>query len=227
MEPSQYEQSTRGRRWLLPMLCLWVSTPALAASLELRVDDGTAPVADAVASLHADATPAARDARAVMDQRDTAFVPGVLPIQAGTSVSFPNSDSVQHQVYSFSAAKPFELPLYAGTPLEPVRFDTPGVVVVGCNIHDWMIGHIVVLDTPYFGKTDAAGRTRLQAPPGTYRLRTWHPRLVAPVEREVILADGETDQALTLALGPPPPERRGSERLRALQEKLRSLKRDP
>jgi plastocyanin len=223
------QRKSRGGRWLVLFACLCLPVPATAAvaSLQLRVDDGAAPVADAVASLHAKATTAAGDARAVMDQRDTAFVPGVLPVQAGTSVSFPNSDSVQHQVYSFSAAKPFELPLYAGTPLQPVRFDTPGVVVVGCNIHDWMIGHIVVLDTPYFGKTDAAGRASLQAPPGAYRLRIWHPRLGAPVERDVSLAAGGTEQALTLALGPPPQERRGSERLRALQEKLRSLKREP
>ena len=227
MEPSQYKRETRGPRWRLLMLWLWVPLPALAASLQLRVDDGAEPVADAVASLHAKATTAAGDARAVMDQRDTAFVPGVLPVQAGTSVSFPNSDNVQHQVYSFSAAKPFELPLYAGTPLEPVRFDTPGVVVVGCNIHDWMIGHIVVLDTPHFGKTGADGRVRLQAPPGVYRLRIWHARLPVALEREITLAAAGDEQAVSLALGPPPPERRGSERLRALQDKLRSLKREP
>jgi plastocyanin len=227
MEPSRSSRNSGGGRWLVLGLCLFASTPGLAATLQLRVDDGTAPAADAVASLHAVARPAAPGSRAVMDQRDTAFVPGVLPVQAGTSVSFPNSDRVQHQVYSFSAAKPFELPLYAGTPLEPVRFDTPGVVVVGCNIHDWMIGHIVVLDTPHFGKSDAQGRVRLQAPPGTYRLRVWHARLATPFERSVSLAEGSAEQTVTLALGPPPPERRGSERLRALQEKLRSLKREP
>ena len=228
MEPSQYKRETRGRPRLSPLLlCLWLPALAPAAPLQLRIDDGAAPVADAVASLHAAAAPAAAGTRAVMDQRNTAFVPGVLPVQAGTSVSFPNSDSVQHQVYSFSAAKSFELPLYAGTPLEPVRFDTPGVVVVGCNIHDWMIGHIVVLDTPHFGKTGADGRVRLQAPPGVYRLRIWHARLPVALEREITLAAAGDEQAVSLALGPPPPERRGSERLRALQDKLRSLKREP
>lgn len=227
MEPSRSIRDTGGSRWLLLFLCLWGSAAVSAATLEVRVDDGTAPTADAVASLHALAGSAAPGTRAVMDQRDTSFVPGVLPVQAGTSVSFPNSDRVQHQVYSFSAAKPFELPLYAGTPLEPVRFDMPGVVVVGCNIHDWMIGHIVVLDTPHFGKSDAGGLVRLQAPAGTYRLRVWHARLAAPFERTVRLAEGGAEQTVTLALGPPPPERRGNERLRALQEKLRNLKRDP
>ena len=88
-----------------------------------------------------------------MDQRGSQFVPHVLPVQAGTSVTFPNSDQIRHQVYSFSASKRFELPLYAGTSASPIRFDQPGIVVLGCNIHDWMIGYVVVLDTPYFGKT--------------------------------------------------------------------------
>ncbi len=227
MEPSRRSRTPASRRGLALFCCLCAPGLVWAAALSVRVDDGTAALADAVASLHTVAAPAAPGTRAIMDQRNTAFVPGVLPVQVGTSVSFPNSDSVQHQVYSFSAAKPFELPLYAGTPLEPVRFDTPGVVVVGCNIHDWMIGHIVVLDTPHFGKTGADGRVRLQVAPGRYRLRVWHARLATPFERTLTLAEGGGEQVVTLALGPPPPERRGNERLRALQEKLRSLKREP
>jgi len=203
------------------------ASTAWGATLSLKLDHDAAPVADAVVSLHGVQAPAAGDARAIMDQRNTSFVPGVLPVRVGTSVSFPNSDSVQHQVYSFSPAKPFELPLYSGTPLSPVRFDRPGVVVVGCNIHDWMIGYIVVLDSAYFGKSDAAGRVALEAPAGSYRLRVWHSRLAAPLEQDIVLGAAGAEQSLTLSLGPPPPERRGSERLRALQEKLRSLKQDP
>jgi hypothetical protein len=100
------------------------------------------------------------------------------------------------------------------------------VVVVGCNIHDWMIGYIVVLDTPYFGKSGAEGTVRVSAPPGRYMLRVWHPRLDAPVERPIELGEGRATLAMTLALGPPPPDRRSSDRLRALQERLRSLRRD-
>lgn len=207
-------------------LCAAAATPVVgAAELELTLGDGTVPVADAVASLHADAREAT-GATAVMDQRDSTFVPGVLPVQVGTAVSFPNSDQVQHQVYSFSTPKPFELPLYAGTPRAPILFDQPGVVVVGCNIHDWMIGYIVVLDTPYFGKSGAEGTVRVSAPPGRYTLRVWHPRLDAPVERPIELGEGRATLAMTLALGPPPPDRRSSDRLRALQERLRSLRRD-
>ena len=206
-------------------LCIAASTPARAAELVLTLGDGSAPVAEAVASLHADAREA-DGATAVMDQRDSTFVPGVLPVQVGTAVSFPNSDQVQHQVYSFSTPKPFELPLYAGTPRAPILFDQPGVVVVGCNIHDWMIGYIVVLDTPHFGKSGADGEVRVTEPPGRYTLRIWHARLAAPVEQPVELGAGRSTLAVTLALGPPPPDRRGSDRVRALQDRLRSLRRD-
>lgn len=200
---------------------------ARGASLSVRVDDGGTAIADAVVSLHL-AEPIAADAQAVMDQRDSNFAPGVLPVQVGTLVSFPNSDTVQHQVYSFSPAKPFELPLYSGTPLEPVRFDRPGVVVVGCNIHDWMIGYIVVLDTPHFGKTGEDGQATLQAPAGRYLLRVWHARQAGgPVEQDIELGADPASRSVTLALGPPPMSRQGNDRLRELQERFRRLKRDP
>lgn len=204
--------------------CLLLAPPAPAADVVVALRHAGGPVADGVVSLHGPA-PAAGGGLAVMDQRNTAFEPGVLAIQAGTRVSFPNSDTVQHQVYSFSPAKPFELPLYAGTPPAPLHFDRPGVVVVGCNIHDWMIGYIVVLDTPHFARSGADGGVRLDVPPGRYTLRAWHARLPAPgiVEQAVEVGPGGLQRVLDLALGPPPPERRGSERLRALQERLRRV----
>lgn len=208
-------------------MVLMAHWPVQAATLAVRLDDGTGPVPDAIVSLHGEHGSAVVEARAVMDQRNTSFVPGVLAVRVGTSVSFPNSDTVQHQVYSFSPAKPFELPLYSGTPLAPVLFDRPGVVVVGCNIHDWMIGYIVVMDTDRFAKTDAAGVATIEAPAGTYRLQIWHSRLAAPVEQSFSLGQAGAQPEIRLALGPPPPERRGSERLRALQEKLRRIKQDP
>lgn len=207
------------------LLAAFAAAPAWSAELVLSLGDGAAPVPDAVASLHAASSQAA-GASAVMDQRNSTFSPGVLPVQVGTSVSFPNSDQVQHQVYSFSTPKPFELPLYSGTPAAPVLFDRPGVVVVGCNIHDWMIGYIVVLDTPHFGKSGADGVVRLDAPPGRYTLRVWHSRLAEAREEVVEIAPGRSERAMTVALGPPPPDRRGSDRLRALQDRLRNLRRD-
>jgi hypothetical protein len=101
-----------------------------------------------------------------------------LVITTGTSVTFPNLDTVRHHVYSFSPAKRFELKLYVGTPANPIVFDQSGVVVMGCNIHDQMVSHILVVDTPYYGITNANGVIALDdVPPGDYQLRTWHGRL--------------------------------------------------
>lgn len=214
---------------LAGMLVLLVAGQAAAARLDVKVTSDAAALPDAVISLHGSLPASAAKATASMDQRDMAFVPGVLPIQVGTRVVFPNSDQVRHQVYSFSEARRFELPLYAGTPADPVLFDRTGVVVVGCNIHDGMIGHIVVLDTPHFAKSNVDGEVRMDVPAGRYRLQVWHPRLRGdPIERELELVDGDGRiEAIELALAPPPPPRQGSDRLRALQEKFRGQKPRP
>src|SRR5437016_11435279 len=120
-----------------------------------------------------DVPPSSRTA--VMDQKNKTFVPHVLPVQVGTAVKFPNSDDIQHQVYSFSPAKTFNLPLYKGTPANPIVFSAAGVVTLGCNIHDTMNGYIVVVDTPYFEKTEGSGRVELRVPAGNYVVHVWHP----------------------------------------------------
>jgi plastocyanin len=120
-------------------------------------------------------------ATAVMDQRNLAFVPPILVVAVGTSVQFPNNDTVSHQVYSFSSAKKFQLPLYKGERHAPVTFDRDGLVVLGCNIHDEMVGYIYVTDAPFFGKTDAVGMLRLQnLPAGDYRIAVWSPFITDP-----------------------------------------------
>jgi hypothetical protein len=102
----------------------------------------------------------------------------VKVIFVGSTVRFPNSDNIRHQVYSFSQSKKFELPLYSGTDAPPIIFDKPGVVVLGCNIHDWMIGYIYVSETPFFAKTGALGTAVISdMPAGEYRVRIWHPSM--------------------------------------------------
>ncbi len=111
-------------------------------------------------------------------QVDKEFYPRVTVVLVGTSVSFPNHDDVRHQVYSFSPAKRFELPLYAGVPSRPIVFDTPGVVVLGCNIHDWMVGYVYVSESPFFAKTGKDGKAVLnELPTRSYTVRVWHPQL--------------------------------------------------
>lgn len=159
-----------------------LSAASIAGDLRAAVRDGSSkPVADAVviaAPLDSKNLPRAAAPTQAVDQVDKQFVPYVKVILAGSTMSFPNSDKIRHQVYSFSPAKKFELPLYAGREAAPVIFDKPGVVVLGCNIHDWMLGYIYVTDTPYFAKTAADGRAILNdLPPGDYRVRIWHPAM--------------------------------------------------
>jgi len=139
------------------------------------------PVVDAVVvAVPADvnARTATRSREAVVDQIDKEFVPRVMAIFVGTTVRFPNHDDVRHHVYSFSPAKRFELPLYSGVPAQPVVFDKPGVVVLGCNIHDWMIGYIYVSESPYFAKTGSDGKAVISdLSPRDYVVRVWHPGL--------------------------------------------------
>lgn len=116
------------------------------------------------------------EAKAVMDQRNLAFEPRVIVVATGTSVEFPNNDIVSHQVYSFSAAKKFQLPLYKGELHTPVKFEREGLVVLGCNIHDEMVGYIYVTGAPYFGKTDGGGGLEFAGmPAGDYRVTVWSP----------------------------------------------------
>ena len=211
----------------LAALCALASGWA-AASLRVEVRSGGLPVESAVVTL----TPVGRAAavtpiEAVMDQVASQFEPRVLVVPKGSRVRFPNSDRIRHQVYSFSPAKRFELPLYTGTPPNPVVFENTGVVTLGCNIHDWMKGYIVVVDTPHVGLSAADGSVTLDAPPGEYLLTAWHERLPAPdaaPKRPVSLpmAEGTT---LELPLAPPPPPR-GSDRLRALQDRFRDAPSD-
>jgi plastocyanin len=162
-------------------LTLWcliglVAQAAAAASLRVEVEDPAGrPVADAVVYALPDKPVSPGDSlKASIDQVDRQFVPRVSVIQTGTSVTFPNSDNIRHSVYSFSPARTFTLKIYSGIPATPVVFDKPGIVVMGCNIHDSMVAWVLVVDTPYFARTDSAGTASLQnLPPGSYKLRAW------------------------------------------------------
>lgn len=180
---------------------------ALAASIVVAVQtsDGR-PLAGAVLTIHAlgGADHPAVPVHAVMDQVDRTFVPDLVVIPAGSTVEFPNSDSVSHQIYSFSAAHRFQLPLYRGKPYPPVHFDQAGLVTLGCNIHDSMLAYVLVTDAPYFGRTDAAGSWSADVPRGNYRVTVWHPRMHegAELEREMMIGEGDR-AALTLRLAKP------------------------
>lgn len=191
--------------------------PALTNGAEfscaVTATKGGAAVHEAVVSLiplDQPAPPVAAGAQFEVAQEGQEFFPYVAVVRRGTRVVFPNRDTVQHHVYSLSKARKFELPLYHPGRQESLVFETAGEVVVGCNIHDWMIAYIVVVPTPWFGKTDPEGRVALTAPPGRYRVELWHPRLARTVTEEVTLdADAPTRREFSLILKPDRRIRRG------------------
>jgi plastocyanin len=171
---------TSSRRAGLWLVALAVAGQARAGTLEVAVADGEGKPIERVA-VYASAIAGPRlpapGATDTIDQHDERFVPHILVVQTGTSVEFPNNDVVSHHVYSFSPAKSFELGLYKGQVYPPIVFDAPGIVVLGCNIHDGMLGYILVVDTPYFALTNDEGIAVVEGvPDGAYDIEVWTPR---------------------------------------------------
>jgi plastocyanin len=180
--------------------------PACAGSVEVLVQTPAgAALADAAVLVEPLAGAPRAHARApathaAIEQRGREFIPWVTVVQTGSSVDFPNNDTIRHHVYSFSEPKRFEIKLYAGKPGQPIVFDKPGQVDIGCNIHDWMEAHVLVVDTPWFARTGADGRATVTGvPAGHYRVRLWHPLQKAPPAPNEIDVDDSAEH-LTLVL---------------------------
>jgi len=198
----------RARWWGAGLACALVAHGSGAAQVNVTIGDaGGLPVHSAVVALLPAAGPpptTASKPSVALDQVKKQFVPHVLAIEVGTTLYFPNSDNIRHQVYSFSEAKRFELKLYSGKSAAPVLFDQPGVVVLGCNIHDWMSAYVYVVPTPYFAMTDQDGHAVIKAPQGKYTVKIWHPRYAhgrdpVTLQFEVAHDTEPLQQALTLA----------------------------
>ena len=160
---------------------LWaIACTAQADELFVRVvGNDQKPVSGVAVFVRQQSSQRAKPAGAVMDQRDQRFVPHMLIVQKGAVVEFPNSDAIAHHVYSFSKPNNFELPLYKGSPPDPVLFQHEGIVTVGCNIHDSMLGYIVVVDTDVFAMTDVDGVARLEVDgdASAWEVNVWSPRI--------------------------------------------------
>ncbi|RNF51074.1 methylamine utilization protein [Marinomonas hwangdonensis] len=189
-------------RYILILFCVFSMSQVTANITLTIVDQENNPVSDVVviASNIKMVTP---NTEQVMDQIDSSFVPRVLVVQKGQSVSFPNSDDFRHHVYSFSEANAFEIQLYKGTDVPPVLFDKPGLVALGCNIHDDMIGYIYVADNVLALKTDRNGQVQLPAQSGD-SVTLWSERLVSGVQaQKTVQLSGDVEQTLALDLLPP------------------------
>lgn len=181
-----------------------LATAASAGTVTVQVKGGNgAPIADAVvmvSSPRAPAGPIRFPWPNVVKQQNISFQPHVLIVPVGAEVTFPNMDNVRHHVYSFSKPKKFELKLYGHEETRTVTFDKPGVVAIGCNIHDQMSGFIVVVDTPYAAKTDASGRATIPGvPDGAATLKVWSPAIRAPGNQtaEPVSVSGAVSKVVT------------------------------
>ena len=199
------------RNLILALAIAGVVTPLAAAPLNVRVVDASGhPVRDAVVTLYP-AGSAARSAhvsgRYAVAQQNLQFKPFVTIVPLGADVSFPNLDPTKHHVYSFSQAKKFELKLFARDQSRTVHFDKPGVVALGCNIHDQMSAFIFVTDTAWTARTNALGVVSFpDAPTAPARVAVWHPYLRAPGEQvEEQLAASQRSASFQVRLRPPPP----------------------
>ena len=180
-------------RALVLSFCILIVFRASAQEYRIKITDMAGqPMENAVVSLRTDSPQPATKTIALMDQVDRQFAPRVLTINQSDLVSFPNSDNIRHHVYSFSVPKVFEIKLYADVPESPIEFAEPGVVVLGCNIHDDMIGYIYVTPPEFVSAvTDNKGETVIQSPGELVEARIWHERLSAV----------ETDQISLTAQG--------------------------
>jgi plastocyanin len=201
---------TRALACVLALALQAYGARAGAARLDLRLlgVDGTgiAGTVVVVRSTNPNKPPAA-PTKGVMDQMNREFVPHVLIVPVGSRVTFPNSDTVSHQVYSFSPAKKFQFPLYRGSPNPPVDFDRVGVVTIGCNIHDQMRAYVFVVDGQYYGRTDGNGAWSVpDVEPGEYTVQAWHPlaREMRPIiEQQIRVTDTPAGNTQTLRLATP------------------------
>ena len=185
-------------------------SPLVAAPLSVHVVDASGrPVPNAVVTLYP-AGAAARQPHAsgrfVISQQNLQFHPFLTIIPVGGDVSFPNLDPTKHHVYSFSAAKKFELKLFAKDQSRTVHFDRPGVVALGCNIHDQMSAFIVVTDSAWTARTNAQGVVMFgDAPSVPGRIVVWHPYLRAPGgEIQQALGPAQRTASFQVRLRPPP-----------------------
>jgi len=190
---------------------LVLAAPLGAAPLTVRVVDPSGrPVRDAVVTLY----PLGGAARAprpgghfVVSQQNIQFHPFLTIVPVGADVSFPNLDNTKHHVYSFSPAKRFELKLFAKDQSRTVHFDKPGVIALGCNIHDQMSAFIVVTDSAWTARTNGQGVAAFgDAPNAPGRVTVWHAYLRAPggMTQQAIAA-GQRSANFSVRLRPPPP----------------------
>lgn len=181
------------------LLLAVVASTCVAATIEGTVSPGKSVVyVDTIQ----DKTFPAPSQQPVMDQKGLMFNPHFMVVQAGTTVEFLNSDSVQHNVFWPSISGNKKLTHNLGTwpkgDKRPFKFDQPGVVPLLCNVHPEMAGYIVVSPTPYFAETDASGNYKIEnVPDGKYNVVAWHEGMKQQSKSLDVAGTGKADFTLS------------------------------
>ncbi|MCG8413387.1 MAG: methylamine utilization protein [Pseudomonadales bacterium] len=193
------------------VICATFATAAFSQTVQVTLTDGEGqPLENAVIELllpDSQKSQYQQATNSLIDQRNKEFVPTVTTVTVGSQVNFPNSDDILHHVYSFSPAKTFNIPLYGQGENDDYfeTFTEPGIVEIGCNIHDWMLAYLYVAETSLVSLSDSNGVASIaNAPSGEYSLRIWHPRAAANIEeltQSVVLSSGAvTELSMSLEL---------------------------
>ncbi len=187
-------------------LCLLVYVPvgntgSLTVELKNNSKDEIATAQTIVALRSSGASqPAENATRAVhrIEQKNSQFIPFISAVQKGSSIKFPNRDSFAHHVYSFSEPAKFQSELYSQQESHEIEVSKPGVIVVGCNIHDWMLAYVYVVDTPHFAQPQNNKVQFQNVEAGSYSLSYWHPSMPAPVTSNVEIEEASTSVQLNI-----------------------------
>ena len=136
----------------------------------------------------------------VVEQRDKTFLPRVLAVPPGSTVAFPNFDGVFHNVFSISQPKKFDLGLYKDGDTREVKFEKPGIVRLGCNIHAKMASYILVVDAPHYVVVDGAKPFTFKSlAPGTYKVRAWSEKSAQPTESTITIKPGANEMTFAVS----------------------------
>jgi plastocyanin len=185
----------RLRRWTVAACVLAVVPPAAATTIAGTVTAGGQPAGDALVYLESRGPGSRIPARqrAVIDQKNLAFTPRIVPVVPGTIIDFTNSDDIVHNVFSPSAAAgEFDLGTYGPGAVRSVTVSEPGEVLVLCNIHMEMEARVVVVRDPYFGLTRADGTYAIpEVPAGEYLARIWRDGFLPGARTVNVPASGE------------------------------------
>lgn len=192
----------RAKAFVGPLLAL--CAPALAGNVAGRVEllekggKQAGDLSEVVVYLEGPkARPKPESVKVVM--KGKAFIPHVLAVGAGTSVEFPNEDSIFHNAFSLSDPNRFDLELYKRPKTGSFTFRHPGVVKVYCNIHPQMSAVVVVLDNPFFARASREGDFAIEGvPAGRYQLRAWHERGGEAAVDVTVPAEGKVSAELRL-----------------------------